>query len=110
MTTVEQAIADMQTQLDVLSRFMDTTKLPGAPGLGERSVAKAIMDMEIYVNALVNDPPVQKSTIDAIIDAKLATALAMSSKSIQDDRPKWAKSVLESKAMQDIGHVIDAKQ
>ena len=56
-------------------------------------------------------PHTQKITLDGMIDSKLDTAISMSK---GDNHPEGSacfnKSVFESKAIQDIGTVSDAKE
>ena len=77
-----------------------------------------------YVTALASNPPIQTSNVNAIIedkikkeiegiiDIKLRTALQLvqNGNQGQGGGQAWFKSVLESKAVQEIGNVIDAKQ
>ena len=120
--SVKQAIADIQARLVTLNQFVESNRIPNpTAGMADRSIAKTIMDMEIYVNSLINNPPIQdqtsdavldnkiKTNIEALIDSKLKTAIAMSKPDYKDDN-RWFKSILESKAVQDIGPVVDAKQ
>ena len=52
-----------------------------------------------------------KTHVEGIIDSKLRTAVDFANSGTRDEGGhSWFKSVLESKAMQEIGNVIDAKQ
>ena len=112
------------TRLEVVEAWMNSNKIPTADGAGERNLAKTVLDMEIYVTALASNPPIQTSNVNAIvedkikkeiegiIDIKLRTALqfVQNGNQGQGGGQAWFKSVLESKAVQEIGNVIDAKQ
>ena len=115
----EQAVI---TRLEGLESWKNSNRLPTSDGSGERNLAKTILDMEIYVSTLINDLPTKESTvheiiddriktnIEAIIDSKLRTALQFAKGGQREESNSWFKSVLESKAVQEIGTVIDAKQ
>ena len=122
-------IAQAATQLAALTRrmgaieaFMQSNRLPDATGTGERNLAKAIMDLEIRVNALMQDKPLQQSNVEAIvadrmkagvetlIDSKLRTAMQFVKTPQQSDTTGWNRSILESKAIQDLSAVVDSKQ
>ena len=112
------------TRLEVVEAWMNSNKIPTTDGAGERNLAKTVLDMEIYVTALASNPPIQTSNVNAIIedkikkeiegiiDIKLRTALqfAQNGNQGQGGGQAWFKSVLESKAVQEIGVVVGAKQ
>ena len=91
------------------------------PGTGDRTLAKTRLDMDIYVDSFLNNPPMQetnvgtiidnqvKTQIEDIIDSELQTAMTFN-KGHNRDENSWNRSAFESKAIQDIGFVIDAKQ
>ena len=119
-TTAEQAIV---SRIEAIERFAESNRIQGAPGFADRNLAKIVLDMEIFVKTLVDDPPIKmnemqtaienaiKTNVDAIIDSKLKTALQFSNYSNRSEtNQNWSKSVLESKAIQEIGTVVDAKQ
>ena len=111
-------------RVEALERYVTSNRIPGAPGLGDRNLAKTILDMEIYVTTLIGDPPTKvseinsiienkmKTEIEMLIDSKLRTAMQFSKVGNRDEGggQSWYKSVLESKAAQEIGTVVDAKQ
>ena len=101
---------------------MNSNKLSGPAGI-ERNLAKTVLDMEIFVSTFINDPPAQISTVTALIedkmklevegliDSKLRTAVQFAKGIARDEGGKSLfKSVLESKASQQIGLVVGAKQ
>ena len=69
-----------------------------------------MLAMEVYVVTLKNYSPLQKSTIDDIVDNQLKTHAAMSQGSNRVQEGSYNKSVLESRAIHDVGSVVDAKQ
>ena len=115
-------LAALARRIDAIEAFVQSNKLPDATGTGERNLAKAIMDLEIPVNALVQDKPLQQSNVEAIvaermktgveavIDSKLRTAMQLVKTPQQSDMTGWSKSILESKAIQDLSAVVDSKQ
>ena len=101
---------------------MRSSNLPGPSGL-ERNLAQTVLDMEIFVSTLTNNPPTQTSTVNALIeekmtlevegliDIKLRTVMQFAKGNARDEGGQsWFKSVVESKAVQEIGPVVDAKQ
>ena len=66
---------------------MNSSRITGPDGTGERSLGKTVLDMEIYVSTLISDPPLQqrkaneiidermKGNLEELIDSKLRTAL-----------------------------------
>ena len=68
LSQLSNQVSQLSDQIDILNGFMGTTKIPGPPGLPDRSVAKAIIDLEIYVQALLQDPPVLKSEAESTIN------------------------------------------
>ena len=118
------AVEEITARVDALEAFVQSNRVPGAQGSGERNLAKVVLDMEICVSTLISDPPVKwneinsiienriKSEIETLIDIKLRTAMQFSKVGNRDEGggQSWYKSVLESKAIQEIGTVIDAKQ
>ena len=65
--------------------------------------------MLIFVHTLTSDPQVQESRVDAAIDSKTDTAMAISRSSARGES-SWYEAVFESKGMQHTGSSIDAKQ
>ena len=112
MATVEQ-LNEIFTRLAAIEGFANSNRLPG-----DRTIAKAIIDMEIYVKTLVDDPPVQASRLRTsmsdelglLMDEKIKTAINMSKGGSNQASEIFWKSVVESKAIQEIGPVVDAKQ
>ena len=58
MTTTEMtaAINTITGRLDVLEAFQNSSRLIGPDGVGERRLANTLLDMEISVSTLINDP------------------------------------------------------
>ena len=54
-------------RLEVLVAWKDSNKLPTSDGVNERNLSKAMLDMETFVSALESNPPMQTSTVSAII-------------------------------------------
>ena len=119
-TASEQVI---MARLEVLEAWKQSNKLLTSDGSSERNLAKTSLDMEIYVATLINDPPMQarniqaiveakiKNDVEELIDAKLRTTLQFAKVNHRDDgKQLWFNSVLESKAVQEVGLVVDAKQ
>ena len=50
----EQAI---NARLRIVEAWKTSNRLPTSDGIGERNLAKTILDIEIYVSALIHDPP-----------------------------------------------------
>ena len=114
----------INSRLEALETYVQSNKIPADHGAGERNLAKVVLDMEIFVRTLVGDPPATKSelqtlvdgaiknNIETLIDSKLRTAMQFSKVGNRDESggQSWYKSVLESKAAQEIGTVVDAKQ
>ena len=115
-------LAALTRRMDAIEAFVQSNRLPDATGTGERNLAKAIMDLEIPVNALMQDKPLQQSNVEAIvadrmkagveaiIDSKLRTAMQFVKTPQQSDTTGWNRSILESKAIQDLSAVVDSKQ
>ena len=82
MTTVEQ-VGEIVARLKAIEDFIGSNRLPPSP-TGERSIAKAIVDMEIYVKTLIDDPPFRTSELrtsmfsefGVLIDEKIKTAMS----------------------------------
>ena len=59
-------------RLEAIEAYIASNRLPDPrPGQSDRNMAKTIMDMEIYVNSLINNPPIQKEEANAIIEDKI---------------------------------------
>ena len=107
---------DLRSRVQALEDFVLNTKLPVAESGAERSISRVIIDMENYVRTLVEDPPVKvsglkismNSELGAIMDEKLTTAMSFTKGT--PSTLAWWKSVLGSKAIQEIGPVVDSKQ
>ena len=117
-SAAQQAIV---ARLEALELFRNRNKLVDpSPGMGDRNIARTVLDMETHVDALVRNAPVQASNVNAIVEkkmreevdkiihSKLKTALHLSRGGDREDGNSWYTSVLESKAAQGIGSVIDA--
>ena len=107
-TTVEE----LKTRIEALESFVNSNRIQGAPGMGDRNLAKTVLDMEIFMTTLIGDPPPKKPEIEALVDSKIRTAMqfVQNGNQGQGGGQAWYKSVLESKAVQEIGNVVDAKQ
>ena len=100
MTTpdVTAVLNDVTTRHDVLEAFKHSTKLPGPNQVGEGNLAKTVLDMEINVSTLTNEPPIQqtdvhaiieaktKEEVEALIDSKLKTAMALTKGGTRDNQ------------------------
>ena len=95
---MEQVLADLAARLDAVESI---TRLDGA-----RPINQAVSDLEAFVRPQVDNPPVNKQEIDDLLNAKISMAISMRGKG---DDYSYKKSVLEGKALQDVGEVIDAK-
>ena len=115
-TATAEQIGEFMSCVKALEDFVMANKLPTTES-GERSIAKAIIDMEIYVRTLIFDPPVRGSGIrtsmnaelGVLMDEKIITAISMS-RGNQPSETTWYKLIRESKAIQEISSVVDAKQ
>ena len=115
MGTAEQ-VNERRNRVQALEDFVHQRKLPEAESGGERSISRVIIDMQSYVRTLVEDPPIStsglkismNSELGAIMDEKPKTAVSLT-KAIPS-KDTWWKSVLESKAIQEIGPAMDSKQ
>ena len=120
MTTEgEQVVTEINRRLAAIDTALFQIKLPGDRNQNQTAaeqVAGAIVDLEVAVKDLIADPPIrqshqqsQQSQLEATIDAKIRTAIAIGQSNPQQT---WhhSKPILESKAMQDVGPIIDAKQ
>ena len=58
-------------RLEALEAWKDSNRLPTTDGVNERNLAKTVLDTEIYVGTLGNDPPMQASNVNAIIEDKI---------------------------------------
>ena len=102
--------------MHALEDFVRQTKLPVAESGAERSISRVIIDMENYVRTSVEDPPLStsglhismNSELGAIMDEKLKTAMSLTEATPSKDT--WWISVLESKAIQEVGPMVDSKQ
>ena len=107
----QQVVDELVARIVALEQHAKEIALPDPRGAGysNRNIAQVLIAMESYVVTLKDDPPIQKSNLSELIDEKLKTALAMSKGN--DSQQSWYnKSVLESKAIQDIGTVVDSRQ
>ena len=108
----QSAVEELLARIGALEQHNLENALPDPRGTGFniRNIAQVLLAMESYVVTLKDNPPIQKSNLDELIDSKLKTAIAMSKGGNNQDKDTWYKSVFESKAIQDIGPVVDAKQ
>ena len=60
MAATQEQLNEVLGRLKTLEDFVLANKLP-ASATGERSIAKALLDMEIYVKTLLEDPPMKMS-------------------------------------------------
>ena len=111
MATAEQ-LSDIFARLLAIEGFAKSIRLPN-----DCTIGKAIIDIEAYVKTLVDDPRIHvsgfrtsmNSELGTIMDEKIKTAMNTSKEGIRGT-DSWWQSVLESKAVQEIGRVVDAKQ
>lgn len=55
--SAEQTMAELRTRLGALKLLMNSNKIPHPrPGMGDRNIARALLDMETFVNTLMKDP------------------------------------------------------
>ena len=118
-TAAETAIV---ARLESLEAWRTSNRLTLASGSSEQNLAKTLFDIDIYASTLTNDPPVQQSNteallqrkmrqhVESLIDIKLRMAVQFNSNDSRNENKSWFKYVLESKAIQEIGVVVDAKQ
>ena len=118
-SAVEQAL---MARVESFEAWKSSSKLTTLDDASERNIGKTVLDMETYVSTLINDPPTKKSDVDAtieqmmreevkaLIDSKLRTAICFPKGGTRDDANSRYKSVLQCKALQEIGAVADAKQ
>ena len=110
MAAAEQALQELAQRVASLEAYVMSNQIPDPrDGQPPRNMYKILIDMEAYLKTLIDDPPMQTLTMGTIIDEKLKTAMSMQ-KGNNPDESWFNKSVLESKAIQDIGPVVDAKQ
>ena len=111
MATAEQ-LSEVFARLQVIEGFANSNRL-----LNDRTIGKAIIGIEAYVKTRVDDPQIQasglrtsmNSELGTIMDEKIKTAMNMSKGGIRGT-DLWWESILQSKAVQEIGPVVDAKQ
>ena len=58
-STAEQVV---MARIEALEAFVTANKVPGPQGIGERNLAKTMLDMEIFVSTLISDPLCNKAT------------------------------------------------
>ena len=115
MATAEQ-VNEVRNTVQAFEESIRQTQLPVAESGAERSISRVVIDMEHYVRTWVEDPPISKSGLNismpselgAIIDERLKTAMSLIKATPSNDT--WWKSILESKAIQEIGPVATAEQ
>ena len=64
---------------------------------------------ELQQHAIATDLEALKSHIEGMFDAKIRTAMAMSAKPAFDGESGYTRPILESKAIQDVPEITDAK-
>ena len=53
----EATLTGLQSRLEALNAFVASSRMPDPrPNMSGRTVAKTLLDMEIYVNMLIDDP------------------------------------------------------
>ena len=67
-STAEQAF---KARLEIVEAWKPANRFPTSDGIGERNLAKTILDMEMYVSTLVIDPPLKESTVNEIVDDRM---------------------------------------
>ena len=101
-----EALAEVQQRLTNVEASLTIQGTDGQP----RSLMQSFIDLETWAYPQLNRPPITAETVEMLIDAKLRTAmLGMQSaeRPMQSERPM--QPVLESKAIQEIGKLADAK-
>ena len=66
-SATEQALMAMIETFDA----WNSHKLPTADDTSERNLAKTVLDMEISMGTVINDPPMRNSNVDATIEKKM---------------------------------------
>ena len=49
----------LMARIHALEAWKDSNRLQTSDGSSERNLATTVLDMEIYVSTLINDPPVR---------------------------------------------------
>ena len=104
-----QPVQEIITRLNTLDAYVASGCMPDPrDGQPDRNIAKMLVHMENDWQTLIDDFLLQTSSLNAVVDAKIKTAMAMAGKTKQTD--ERFRFVLESKPLQDIGSVVDAKR
>ena len=74
-----------------------------------RSLTQSFIDLETWALPLLNRPPITVETVEMLIDAKIRTAILSLSSSQGPRGETSGKPILESKAIQEIGKLTEAK-
>ena len=93
----------MQQQMTTMQSLVPITDVASGQ---QKSTVATIQDLESWVKQQVADPPMTKHAIGDLVDAKLQTAQSFAN---QKSNTGFSKPILESKAVQDIGALSDAK-
>ena len=93
----------MQQQMTTMQSLVMITDVASGQ---QKSTVATIQDLESWVKQQVADPPMTKHAIGDLVDAKLQTAQSFAN---QKSNTGFSKPILESKAVQDIGALSDAK-
>ena len=98
-----EAIQDLLRRMDIVEGSITFQGNNGHP----RSLTQSFIDLETWALPLLNRPPLTVETVEMLIDAKLRTAI----QGVQSVEKSYSvsKPVLESKAIQEIGKLNDAK-
>ena len=76
----------------------------------QKDIKSAVMDLLDHMRNQEENPPVTREIAEDLIDAKIRSAMVTIKAGGDQNESYWkGKSILESKAMQDVGKVIDAK-
>ena len=102
---------ELRSRVQDLEDCVLNTKLTVAESSAEGGISRVIIDMENHVRTLVDDPPIKtsdlmismSSELGSLMDEKQITAMGLTKGTPSKDA--WRKSVLWSKAIQEIGQL-----
>ena len=101
-----EALSEVQQRLTNVEASLT---IQGTNG-NTRSLTQSFIDLETWAWPQLNRPPITVETVEMLIDAKLRTAMSgmqSAERPMQSERPM--QPILESKAIQEIGKLTDAK-
>ena len=90
-------------RLEIVESALSIQGSDGQP----RSLTQSYIDLESWARPLLNRPPLAVETVELLIDAKLRTAI-QGVQSVEKSH-SGSKPISESKAIQEIGKLNDAK-